>query len=49
LSQFSNLVASCSKNPALDMPQDKNPRRLASDLMKSVYLDFVSIDRKLYN
>jgi len=47
LSQFSNLGASCSKKLALDTPQDKNPRRLASDFMKSVYFDFGSINLKI--
>jgi hypothetical protein len=47
LSQFSNRGASCSKKPALDIPQDKNPRRLASDFMNNVYFDFGSINLKL--
>jgi hypothetical protein len=29
---------------AFDIPKDKNPRRLASDFMKSVYFDFGSIN-----
>jgi hypothetical protein len=42
-SQASNLGASCSKNPAFEMPQDKNPRRSASDLMNWVYFDLLLI------
>jgi hypothetical protein len=38
--QFSNLGASSSKNWDLEIPQAKKPRRFASDLMNSVYLDF---------
>jgi hypothetical protein len=35
----SNLGASSSKNPAFAIPQDKNPRRLASDFMNAVFID----------
>jgi hypothetical protein len=44
LSQFSNLGASSSKKPALDIPQDKNPRRLASDFIKNVYFSLLFIN-----
>jgi hypothetical protein len=36
--QFSKRGASCSKKPALDIPQDKKPRRCASDLINCVYV-----------
>lgn len=37
LSHFSNRGASSSKKPAFEMPQDKNPRRFASDFIKWVW------------
>jgi len=45
--QFSKRGASCSKNPALDIPQDKNPRRCASDLINCVYVALWLIIKKI--
>jgi hypothetical protein len=41
LSQDSKSGASCSKNPALLIPQDKKPRRLASALIRFEYVSLV--------
>tara|TARA_R110000868_G_scaffold239713_3_gene494166 strand:+ start:4649 stop:4846 length:198 start_codon:yes stop_codon:yes gene_type:complete len=37
-SQVSNLGASCSKKPALDIPHERKPRRFASVFINWVYL-----------
>lgn len=43
LSQASSRGASSSRKPALEMPQDKKPRRWASALMNVVFFDLLSI------
>jgi len=39
--QSSRRGASSARKPAFDMPQDKNPRRFASDFINCVYFDLL--------
>lgn len=48
LSQASSLGASCSKNPALLIPQDIKPRRFAWSLIKAVCWCFEVIAMLFY-